>query len=99
MLKLFLNVTGPVLIEHNKLQNYANNINSISKQKWKEENIFFNFLDNCPIELDSIWFCQLFVRGGWGWLCFRLKIIFRLVSYEFETELIVRTPYESSSCH
>ena len=33
MLKLFLNVTGPVLIEHNKLQNYANNINSISKQK------------------------------------------------------------------
>ena len=48
MLKLFLNVTGPVLIEHNKLQNYANNINSISKQKWKEENIFF------PISLITV---------------------------------------------
>ena len=52
MLKLFLNVTGPVLIEHNKLQNYANNINSISKQKWKEEkNIFPISLITVPLSL------------------------------------------------
>ena len=52
MLKLFLNVTGPVLIEHNKLQNYANNINSISKQKWKEEkNTFSISLITVPLSL------------------------------------------------
>ena len=54
MLKLFLNVTGPVLIEHNKLQNYANNINSISKQKWKEEKNTFSISSLITVPLSLI---------------------------------------------